>query len=502
MLLALALLQGFKLRTLPPPPPPPPPNILILLADDMGVDQVGCYAQAYPGLALPPCTPNIDQLAAGGLRFTNAWSNPVCSPTRALMMTGKRATATGVGNITLAGLISNQNVGLQIYEDTLASILPGYSRAVTGKWHLSDPGQDGSTFDHPLQLGFQSFSGLLYWVRESYSDWTKTLAPPGLQVQNYSVYVTTDTTEDALSRIAMMPEPWLLYVPYLAPHSPNHCPTDEGFDPQNCQSGPCPYSWCLDCPLLVSDLLCQIYGVQACQTRAMSHALDSKIGELLAAVDLDQTVVIFSADNGTPEEAVVPPFDTQHAKGTLFQGGINVPLIVRAPGGAQGLCHDLVSLSDVFATVADVAGVRPPQDPDRDSVSLCQYIYPETYSGAATPREYVYSEHFSSNFVPAPGGEPPPGYEARRHDRTVRNLRFKLVDYHGWDGDLGACSESLHFFQLGADVPQDPALGPDPFEANDLMPLQASWTIEQQTAFADLTLQLSTTYPRLPSMCP
>ncbi len=502
MLLALTLLQGFQVRPLPPPPPPLPPNILIILADDMGVDQVGCYAQAYPGLPLVPCTPNIDQLAASGLRFTNAWSNPVCSPTRAMLMTGKRATATGVGNITLADLVSAENVGLQVDEDTIASILPGYSRAVTGKWHLSDPGQDGTTFQHPLQLGFETFTGLLYWVETDYADWTKTISPPGVQAPNYNVYVTTDTTHDALSRIALMREPWLLYVPFLASHSPNHCPTDYGFDPADCQSGPCPLSWCQDCPLLLSDVLCSIFGADACQTRAMGHALDSRIGQLLAAIDLDDTAVIFASDNGTPEEAVVLPFDPLHAKGTLYQGGINVPLIVRAPGGAQGVRHELVSMSDVFMTVTDLAGVTPPPDPNRDSVSLCQYIYPDSYTGPATPRTRVYSESFSNNFVHAPGGGPPPGYAARFHHRAVRNDRFKLIEHHGFDSSISACSSSLHFFELAYPPLQDPAAGPDPFETFDLMPFQGVWSLEQQTAFAELAFELSTTYPRLPSICP
>src|SRR5688572_14172034 len=107
LLLALLLLaQGTPTvggqRSLRPPPPVPPqlPNILVVLVDDMGVDQVGCYAQNYAALQEQPCTPNIDALAANGVRFTNAWANPVCSPTRAALQTGRPASRTGVGTIT------------------------------------------------------------------------------------------------------------------------------------------------------------------------------------------------------------------------------------------------------------------------------------------------------------------------------------------------------------------------------------------------------------------
>src|SRR5688572_33225540 len=100
MLLMLALLQVAQAqgRAVKPPPPPPPPNVLMIVLDDVGVDLIGSYAVNYPSLILDPCTPNIDQLAATGVRFTNAWSNPICSPTPPHIMTAPPGRVTGVGN--------------------------------------------------------------------------------------------------------------------------------------------------------------------------------------------------------------------------------------------------------------------------------------------------------------------------------------------------------------------------------------------------------------------
>ncbi len=480
-------------------PPPPPPNVLVIVADDVGVDQLGCYASSYPTLAIQPCTPNIDQLAASGMRFTNAWSNPVCSPTRAQLLSGKRASHTGVGTISYRGPPTIGNHGLQSFEDTLASLLGGHESVAVGKWHVSDPFQDGTNFDHPLLCGFDFYAGSLYGLDPDYDDWTKCISPPGLLLPGFSEHATTDTTDDALNLLATLQEPWLLYVCYNAAHWPFHCPEDQGFPTGDCQVGACGQQWCQDCNSLLSDPMCVTHGAMACQSRAMVHSMDSKIGEILSAIDPAKTVVIFISDNGTPIEPSVPPFSKAHAKGTLFQGGINVPLIVRVPGGTPGVSHELVSATDLFATVADLEGVVPPSDPQRDSVSLGPLLLPQSFTGA--PRQHVFSEYFLPNFEPI-AGSPPPGFLAQFHHRAIRNDAYKLIDNHGWDQPSASCVSERHFYKL-ADAPrQDPAFGPDPFEQNDLMLSIGSWTPEDQAAFAELDFQLMVNYPRLPTICP
>ena len=487
----------------PPPPPPPPPNILIVLVDDIGVDQVGCYAVNYPTLAEQPCTPNIDALAAAGMRFTNAWSSPVCAPTRALLQTGRPAYRTGVGTNTSPEL-TNFNTGLQLEEPTLARLLPDYANAALGKWHLSDWFFDNNDIQHPIALGYHSYAGTEYGIGGAgYNDWTKTLYPAGVKIHHYNVYATLDTTDDALQRIASLPEPWLLYIGYNGAHEPLHCPLDQGYPAQPSPPGVCATDWCFDCSQLLSSPSYASYPPDVVQARAVGQALDLEIGRLLAAVDFSDTALILSSDNASTKRSVVPPFPIDHVKGTLYQGGVNVPLIVAVPGGLTGVCHELVQMTDMYSTVAELAGVALPPDPLRDSVSLVQHVAPWWTSPSSAPRPYAYAEAFAPNFVPDAAGSPPADYKAAFHDRTVRNGTHKLIEKCSWDATQATCVTSLELYELASEPPQDPALGPDPHEQVDLMLDPSSWSQTTSEAYAELLELLTFVYPRLPvGECP
>jgi len=481
-----------------PPPPPPPPNILILLADDLGVDQVGCYAVDYPQLAEQPCTPNIDALAATGMRFTNAWSNPNCSPTRAAIQTGRLARRTGLGTITGSLSVPGSGVGLQLDQPSLAKLLPHYSNAALGKWHLSDWSFAAAGVQHPIELGYQEYAGGLAGIDGTYSDWTKTILPAGIELAHHDVYATVDTTEDALARIASLPEPWLLYVAFDAAHAPYHCPTDQGFPVPVMPLGVCATNWCSDCPDLLGNPPNSGYLPQVMQARALAHALDHEIGRLLAAIDPLDTAVFLASDNGSEGVTLVPPFSPLRDKGTVYQGGVNVPLIVAVPGGAQGECHQLVQMNDLYSTVADLAGISAPPDPLRDSVSLLQYVDPPHAPPGLAPRTHLYTEVFGPNFAPQPGGLPPPEYSAALHNRAVRNATHKLVENRWSDHTDSACEIRLEFYQLAYQPLQNPAFGPDPHEQNDLMLDPSSWSPETLQAFTELSELLIEVYPPLP----
>lgn len=499
MLLLLACLQTLPQGKVPVPPKPP--NILIIVADDVGTDLVGCYAKEYADLSIEPCTPRIDALAAEGMRFTNVWSNPICSPSRTQILTGKPSRATGVGTITWSAFLSPTNVGLQPDQPTLATVLEDYATAAVGKWHVSDPTQDLGGLQNPIQLGFDSYAGTMYGMKQ-YDDWTKTYSPPGAAIDNYNVYTTTDTADDALELISTLEEPWLLHVGFFSTHWPLHCPGESGFDLADCKDDPsCSHDWCGDCTNLVSDPLCQSLGVDVCYARAMTHALDSKVGELLDAIDSSNTAVIFTSDNGTVKRGIAPPFDSKHSKGTLYQGGIQVPLIVRAPGSAAGVNHDLVSLTDIFATVTDLAGVTPPPSPGRDSNTLLPLLYPDP-SVPVAKRRFVYSEWFDSNFVPEGLSGPPAGYVGRFHHRALRNETHKVIDRHGWDAKLGKCSSTIELYRLADSPGQNPALGPDPFEQNDLFKTSGPMALATEKALHELLDELDSMYPRLSTVCP
>lgn len=464
--------------------PPPPLNVLLILADDLGVDQVGSYARNYPcpQCVTPhadPCTPNLDALADGGVRFTNAWSSPLCTPSRAQLLTGKRASQLGLGVVIELG-----PPGMNPDETTIADLVP--LNGAFGKWHLADVVQGWS---HPLDCGFFPFLGTMWNLNPppedgpTYFDWRKYdgLNAPVQQM----TYATTETTDDAiawLNQLNTAAGPWFLYVSYHAPHAPRHCPAPPS-PPNACSNdfwGSCP-----NCG----------YAQEVCETHAMTQALDHEVGRLLAQVDHTDTVVIFAGDNGTPQPAAHEPFPVSHAKATLYQGGINVPLIVSAPDAAPSEVHSLVHLSDVLATVTDLTQV--PQPAGLDSVSMAQYFAPLHAAPAALPRRYVYSEKFAPNFTPV-AGLPPSGYSADYHDRTLRNDRFKLIE-RNMPGSLGV-HEFYCFYNgsVGAPPPpQDPAITPDPHEQQNLMSSMATWKPDIQANYDELVEELKS-YPKLP----
>lgn len=469
----------------------PRPNVLLVVADDLGVDQVGAYAASFPGL-VPPCTPHLDAFAATAVRFTNAWSSPVCSPTRAQILTGRRPRHTGIGRV--AHWVIPKSFGLQPGIPTLPLALPGYSTAALGKWHLTDPFL-GPT--HPRDVaGFERYLGSLWNLDgpgcTGYDDWTKTDLGPAstLQYQVFT-YATTDTTDDAIALMAGLPQPWFLYVAYHSSHTPYHCPVDDGFEPAGCGST-CDPAWCQHCSRSPSGPLAQAYGVIPAATRAMTEALDTKLGDLLAAVDPARTAVFFVGDNGTEATATLPPFRPLKVKGTVYQGGVHVPLLARLPGTVPGLNHELVSTADLFATVAELGGEPLPADPLRDSVSILPYLSTSAPPGGAAPRALLYTEYFSPNFRPDAAGNPPPGYVAECHRRALRNGRFKLIE------DVEEAGVRLELYQLADAPPQDPAFGPDPFEYRNLLLERASWTPEIEVAYAELTAELAASYPPLP----
>jgi arylsulfatase A-like enzyme len=214
-----------------------------------------------------------------------------------------------------------------------------------------------------------------------------------------------------------MPEPWLLYTAFQAPHIPHHVP---------------PSALCA-CPTTSNCDLVNNSSSKAVKAKAMTEAMDTEIGRLLQVIPPD-TLVIFMGDNGTGASVTEPPFDQTHAKGTLYEGGVNVPLIIAGAGTVQGECNALVSATDIFATLGDLALVLSAAE---DSVSLVPYL-----RGSSEPqRNSVFAEFFIPN-GPGPW---------TTHTRAVRDERFKLIRSTGVPDE---------FYDLKN----------DPFERADLYP--------------------------------
>jgi len=353
------------------------PNVLVILGDDMGVDMVSCYAEG----GSPPCTPNIDALATRGLLFRNAWTNPTCSPTRAELLTGRYGFRTGIGQP-----VHNGNQGLALSETILPELLLGYSSSISGKWHLSGQGQGK---DHPRTSGFGYHAGSMGNISD-YFTWQKVIN--GSEFTS-TTYATTDCADEAIQAALTMPEPWFLYTAFQAPHIPRHVP---------------PKGLCA-CPVSSNCDVAQSNSPKPRLTKAMTEAMDTEIGRLLQSIPAD-TLVIFMGDNGTGASATQPPFDKTHAKGTLYEGGVNVPFIIAGAGTVQGECLALVCSTDLFATLGDLAAVPSAAE---DSVSLVPYM-----QGSQQPRRSsVYAEYFTPN-GPGPW---------TTHTRAVRNDRYKLI---------------------------------------------------------------------------
>ncbi len=472
-------------------------NILLIVADDVGIDQIGVtYADHWPegapgdgGVPLP-CTPRLDRLACEGMRFRNAWASPLCSPSRAQILTGRTCRTTGVGNVTLAS--REERLGLRPSQTTIATLLSGagYRCAGFGKWHLADPSQtEVDPITQPLELGFERFEGTLYnldspsGLDAHYDHWKKTMLWPGSTVHRAcDGYATTETTDAAIEWVRTEPGPWFLYVAYNASHMPHHSPALHGYlpcAPRTSCPGDCPVDWCADCPERASSAPCPFGNDEICQTRAMTQAMDAEIGRLLDVLP-QKTAVLFLSDNGSPGAATVAPFDPAHAKGSLYEEGIRVPLFVRVPGllPAGGVCDELASATDLFATIAELAGV-PVTGQCTDSISLLQYRDPTLpHCGGASPRRLLYSEQFDPSFVPEPAGGPPSGYEALHHFRAIRDARFKLIERR----ESGRETEYL-FFDLRSDpLEQQPC---DPGDAPGV--------------FGELLAALQDGYPPLPT---
>lgn len=401
-------------------------NVLVLLVDDVGVDKVGAYGwdSASP-------TPRLDALAAEGVRFTRAYASPVCSPTRGTILTGRQPRRSGLGWIVDTG---PRNAILPYEATTIPEALwdargPAWSDGAIGKWHMAGP-EAPDWLMHPLDSGFSWFVGApgnpQYAEGRGYYHWTKNVNGT---TEESDVYMTTDTVDEALARIAAMPEPWFLYVAFNAPHGPLNLP------PAGLVSGPLPP------PGAPAD---QVYD-------AVLEALDTEIGRLLDSMDagvLSRTTVLALGDNGTSDAGVPDDVDAGRNKHTPYEGGVRVPFIVTGPHVREpGRVSDaLIHVADIFPTVADLAGV-PLGGPEGEWLDEAhthaldgRSLLPVMLDPEAVGRDLVYAE--------ASGNGPPPWNIDRR---AVMTATHKLVRWN--DGD--------EFFVLsGPHAWDDAAQGP------------------------------------------
>lgn len=399
----------------------PAPNILLITLDDVGIDRFPSYG-IHP---VPVRMPVMEQLIAGGVTFDSVWAMPTCSPTRASLLTGRFPSRHGIMNQIGPGNVTEPQ--LDPAEITIPKVMPGYRSAVIGKWHLRSAPNPTT---HPLACGFGHHLGSMYNVGPAgYFHWNRFVDGVPLVEMRYA---TTVTTTDALRMSHHLTNPWFLFVNYNAAHAPFHVP------PPHLHSYGAP----------TDDIT---------RYRAMLEAMDTEIGRLLAGVDLATTLVIVLGDNGTPRPVTDGPWAQDHAKGSLYEGGVRVPMVIHGPGVAQGRCAALVSVVDLHRTIVERVGG---QFQAEDSISFLDQLSRPSLPGA---RQYLFAEKENDQA----GGATGPG-----HERAICDGRWKLItDNFGHQ-----------LFDLSVDL----------VEANNL--LQNPLNGPAQAAYMDL-LQALTTFP-------
>ena len=382
------------------------PNLLVILLDDWGIDRF----DGFPGQPDTTArTPVLDAFAADNVLFTRAYTDPVCSPSRAAALTGEYGLHTGVGT----GFPWFHSVDdTFVLDPTAHAMLPaelaehGYRCFAVGKWHLTADNFEPDPYMHPIASGFEVHDGVITNLVEArgggYSDYEVTHADAEGSRQEEvhdGTYLSTRQIDDALRLIESAGEqPWFTWLALTAPHAPWHRP------PQALVS--------VDVDAIAFDDDEALYD-------AVLEAVDTEIGRLLGALDPDtlaRTVVLVMGDNGTPGNVFSKPGESAGKKGFPDEGGIHVPLIVRAPGLASGTRDQLVHIVDLHATLLELAGVEPIT---ADSVSFAPTLRGEV----GTPREWVYS----ARRRPLGFGD-----ERREFDRrSIRNDHWKLLVQSG-----------------------------------------------------------------------
>lgn len=346
------------------------PNILFILSDDQGVDSSAEYDYSRD----PPITPTISQLAEDGVIFQNAWATPACSTTRAAILTGKH----GVNNDVIS-LPGNLNEDDEIIYEYLANnaATSNYASAYIGKWHLNSTIIDGES--NPVANGIPYFAGSPANI-DDYNSWNlvEDSLDTAISDTTSTEYNTSELTRLAEDWIAAQDTPWFLSLAYNAPHGPVHWPDESLHTRTGITNGDCSDN----------SRLCFL---------AMIEAMDTEIGNLLDTLsqeELDNTLVIFIGDNGTgnrQRDSLV--FSGGEVKGSLFEGGLRVPMVVSGAGvsRADAVEDRLVTVTDMYATIAELAGAGITSI--YDSISFAGYLS----SVDGDTREHAYSDYLSDS---------------------------------------------------------------------------------------------------------
>ena len=439
-----------------------PPNIVFILADDLGWADLGCY-----GADLHE-TPRLDRFATESVRFTQACAMPVCSPTRATLMTGKHAARLHY-TIWSEGAIEGGPKNRKLRDGEAISALPhsettiakrlhdaGYLTALVGKWHLGGWESYPETHGFDVNIGGTGWGApeTFWWPYSGSGLYGKEFRyVPHLEFGKPGEFLTDRLTDEAMKVMDRAgAKPFFLYLAHHSVHTPIAAKEDaiKYFDAK------------------IRDGMHHRNGIYA----AMTKNLDDNVGRVLDYLKkrgLDRnTVVIFASDNGgyvgydTRCGRKIPVTNNaplRSGKGSLYEGGIRVPLMIRWPGvtPAGAVCDEPVILTDMFQTLLGVAGL-PPSTDAMDGLNLAPLLknpsakmerdalffhYPHYYHtttpvSAIRTRDWKLLEYFEDNRVELYNLREDP---SEKHDLAkdmpdrAAELRGRL---HAWRDSVGA----------------------------------------------------------------
>lgn len=427
------------------------PNIVLIVADDLGWADLACYGSDLHE------TPNLDRLASEGVRFTDAYSaSPVCTPTRASILTGKhparlqmtiwREAALERGNRELLEPVCRDSLPLE--ETTLAEVLKnnGYYCAHVGKWHLGRAGA------YPQAHGFhQNIGGTLWGAPQTFfypyngdgyfRDWRYV---PDLEPGEEGDYLTdalTDKAIEILEQESKSERPVFLNLWYYTVHTPIEGKPElvekykNKITPNSVQKNP--------------------------HYAAMVESLDENVGRVLDKIETlglaDNTLVLFTSDNGGyvnlcklhKDILVANNFPLKSGKGSCHEGGIRVPLIIRTPSpetSAGEICDEPVISTDFFPTILSVAGLSKQSTTAVDGLDFSSLLAdPE----ASLPRKelYFHYPHYYSTTSPV---------------SAIRSGNWKLIELLGEGG-------AVKLYDLAKDIRESKDLAETNPEQRDIL---------------------------------
>ena len=407
----------------------PPPNILIILADDLGFGDLSSYG------ATDLQSPNIDALLESGMRFDNFYANcPVCSPTRASLLTGRYPELVGVPGVIRTHATNNWG-----YLAPNAVLLPellqraGYDTALIGKWHLGL-----ADANHPNERGFDHFHGFLGDMMDDYYKHRrhginymrlnkKEIGPSG-----HASDLFTAWARDYLMSRSRNDKPFLLYLAYNAPHTPIQPPQEWIERVQTREAG--------------------IHGGRSKLVALIEH-MDQGIGQVMNALreagHADDTLVIFTSDNGGQLNVGAHNGHHRDGKQSMYEGGLKVPTCITWPNRivAGSRCNEVALTMDLFSTICEAANAKV--DHKVDGLSLLPLLLEKQHT---LPTRDVF-------FHRREGGQRYGGLTIqavrRGHWKLLQNSPFASLELYNLatdpleQSDL-ADKEAKHFRQLSA----------------------------------------------------